>query len=115
MPRYSAMATITAPPTIAATSRVRPRAVMAAAPVCRPGAGEVGVGLVGVSVGGTMVVEVTVLTRPLGRVVVLLKVEVVSLVVEVDEVVVGGVVDAGVDEVGGVLEVANVVERWVVD
>jgi hypothetical protein len=35
---HSAIATMTAPPTMATTSRVRPAVVKAAAPVCKPGA-----------------------------------------------------------------------------
>lgn len=69
---YRAIANMTAPPTIAATSRARPAVVKAAAPVCRPGVAEVAV--VDESVGWTCttLVEVIVLRVPSGMVVVLL-------------------------------------------
>lgn len=67
---YRAMATTTAPPTMAITSRVKP-VVRAAAPVCRPGAGLVPVAVESVALGCTTVVAVTVLILPSGRVVVL--------------------------------------------
>jgi hypothetical protein len=71
---HSAMATMTAPPTIATTSRVRPAVVRAAAPVCRPGEEPVVVELSEEPVAWTctIVVEVMVLRLPSGKVVVLL-------------------------------------------
>jgi len=75
---HSAMATITAPPTIATISRVRPAVVKAAAPVCKLGLEPVVVALSEEPVGWTctIVVEVMVLRLPSGMVVVLLKMEV---------------------------------------
>ena len=64
---------MTAPPTMAATSRVRPAVVSAAAPVCRPGeAIEVEEEDAPVGLTCTTVTEVIVLRLPLGKVVVLL-------------------------------------------
>lgn len=63
---------MTAPPTIAATSRARPAVVTAAAPVCRPGVAEVAVPDESVGLTCTTVVEVIVLRLPSGMVVVLL-------------------------------------------
>lgn len=75
---HSAMATITAPPTRATISRVRPAVVKAAAPVCKLGLEPVVVAPSEEPVGWTctIVVEVMVLRLPSGMVVVLLKVEV---------------------------------------
>lgn len=69
---YKAIATKTAPPSMATASRFNPAVVNAAAPVWRPGGTEVVV--VGEPVGltYTMVVEVRVLRLPFGMVVVLL-------------------------------------------
>jgi hypothetical protein len=97
---YRAIATTTAPPTMATTSRAMPVG-RAAALVCRPGL-AVAVGLP-VAFGVMTVIEVMVLRVPSGMVVVLSKVEVLKLVcslvssvvraevverVEVDEVLV---------------------------
>lgn len=68
------MATTTAPPNRATTSRVRPAVVRAAAPVCKPGEEPLVVELSDEPVGWmcTIVVEVIVLRLPSGKVVVLL-------------------------------------------
>lgn len=95
---------MTAPPTIAATSRARPAVVNAAAPVCRPGVAEVVVADESVGWTCTIVVEVMVLRVPSAMVVVLLYVDVMELELppsvmwsEVDVVEVGvGDVELGV-------------------
>lgn len=69
---YRAIAKRTAPPTTAATSRVSPAVVRAAAPVARPGWAPVVVALDPVGVTWTTVMEVMVLLLPSGRVLVLL-------------------------------------------
>lgn len=74
------MATTMAPPTMAATSRVRPELGKAAAPVCRlPRPAPVVVASEPVGCTLMIVVEVRVLTSPLGKVVVALKTEVDEL------------------------------------
>ena len=68
---YRAIATTTAPPTMATTSRAIP-VVSAAAPVCRPGLAPVVAAALPVATGVMTVIEVIVLRLPSGMVVVLL-------------------------------------------
>lgn len=83
---YRAMATTTAPPTIATTSRAMPVAI-AATLVCRPGLpAAVATEAWPVADGVITVIEVMVLRLPSGMVVVLSKVEVLKLVAEIEVV-----------------------------
>lgn len=95
------MATATAPPTMAATSRAMP-VVNAAAPVCRPGFAVLVAEPFPVASGVMTVMEVIVLRLPSDMVVVLLKVEVLKLV---------GSVEAEVEWLDFELEVLVVVDR----
>lgn len=77
---YRAIATTTAPPTMATTSRAIPVAT-AATLVCRPGLpAVVAAAALPVAEGVITVIEVMVLRLPSGMVVVLSKVEVLKLV-----------------------------------
>lgn len=81
---HRAIATITAPPTMATTSRAMPAVGTAALPVCKPGLAVLVAVPVCVAAGGVITVtEVRVVRLPSARVLVLFQVEVVKLVCEV--------------------------------
>lgn len=85
---HRAKAITTAPPTMATTSRAMPAVGAAALPVCRPGRAELVSEPALVAAAGVITVtEVRVVKLPSGKVLVLLKVEVVRLVCEVCSVV----------------------------
>lgn len=109
---YRAIATTTAPPTMATTSRAIPVAI-AATLVCRPGLpAVVAAAAPPVADGVITVIEVMVLRLPSGMVVVLSKVEVLKLVAWVE--VVDGALVVEVDEVDEVLRVVDRVEGTLV-